>query len=275
MTRCTLCPHRCALEEGGPPGCCRARALRDGAVVSLNYGQVTGMALDPIEKKPLMRFLPGSRVLSVGSFGCNMHCYFCQNEHIAMADADSASTEYWPPQRLLEAAQKLTPRRNIGAAFTYNEPLVGVEYVVDAARLLQQAGLKTVVVTNGCFHTDALADLFPLVDAWNIDLKGFSQAWYTRLGGSLKVVQAFIEEAHRHGHVELTTLVVPGENDSEEEMDALTAWVAGISPDIPLHISRFFPRHLALDSRPTPRDTIQRLCGVAGRRLRNVYPGNM
>ncbi len=275
MSRCTLCPHRCELAENGPPGRCRARALRHGQIVALNYGRITGAALDPIEKKPLRRFYPGSSILSVGSFGCNMNCFFCQNAHIAAADEHSAQTEYWSPQHLCDMAQRLVSRGNIGAAFTYNEPLVGCEYVRDAARLLRQSGLRTVVVTNGCFHPEAMAELFPLVDAWNIDLKGFTQPWYSRLGGSLKTVQRFIEAAHQHGHVELTCLVVPGENDSDEEMSALAGWVATLSQAIPLHISRFFPRHEAKDARATPTQTVERLVRVAGQSLQYVYAGNM
>ena len=272
---CTLCPHRCALQDGGAPGRCRVRALRAGVNLPRNYGRLTALALDPIEKKPLKRFMPGSTILSVGSFGCNMACYFCQNEHIATADLDTAYSQHVSPERLVDMALAQKPRGNIGVAFTYNEPLVGFEYVRDTALLLRQAGLKTVVVTNGCFHVEPMQTLFPLVDAWNIDLKGFSQGWYRKLGGNLEVVQAFIEEAHRFGHVELTTLVVPGENDSVEEMRALSRWVASLSPSIPLHISRFFPRHHALQTAPTPPQTIRQLCEVAQGALRHVYAGNL
>lgn len=272
---CPVCPHYCRLEEGGAPGRCRARALKGGVNKAVNYGAVTAMALDPIEKKPLRRFFPGSLILSVGSFGCNMDCYFCQNDHIAAADKDSVSWAYWAPRRLAQAAQALKSRGNIGVAFTYNEPLVGFEYLVDTTRLLRANGLKAVAVTNGCFFTRPMKELFPLIDAWNIDLKGFSQGWYSRLGGDLNTVRAFIREAHRHGHVELTTLVVPGENDTVAEMDRLAGWVASLSEDIPLHVSRFFPRGRALDAKPTDRNALEALADTARGHLKHVYTGNV
>ncbi|NLD33816.1 MAG: AmmeMemoRadiSam system radical SAM enzyme [Clostridiales bacterium] len=273
--RCPVCPHHCELRAEGPPGRCRARANRGGQSVPLNYGLATSLALDPIEKKPLYRFHPGSQILSVGSFGCNMDCFFCQNDSIACAGPGDIDTEHWPPQRLCDLAASLRPRGNIGVAFTYNEPLIGFEYILDTARLLRSRGLYTVAVTNGCFCPEAMGDLFNLVDAFNIDLKGFTRAWYRRLGGDLNTVQAFITRAAQSAHVELTALIVPGENDSEQEMAELSQWVAGLRADIPLHISRFFPRRNARDKLPTPRATIDRLCEVARKNLKYAYAGNM
>ncbi|MHC1786550.1 MAG: AmmeMemoRadiSam system radical SAM enzyme [Christensenellales bacterium] len=271
---CPLCPHQCHLEEGRV-GRCRARVGREGRSQPLGYGLLTALALDPIEKKPLARFHPGSKILSVGSFGCNMACFFCQNEDISMAGLGEVTARPVQPEDLARQALALRSRGNIGLAFTYNEPLLCPEYISDCADLLKPLGLSTVVVTNGCFLPEAMADLLPRVDAFNIDLKGFRAAWYRRLGGDLETVQRFIEAAHAVSHVELTTLIVPGENDSEEEIDRLSAWVAELDPSLPLHLSRFFPRARAMDKPPTDREELLRLCEVARGHLMDVIPGNM
>ena len=283
--QCGVCPHGCRLSEG-QTGRCRARGVRDGRLVSLNYGIVTSLALDPIEKKPLNRFFPGSRILSVGSFGCNLSCPFCQNWEISASDGreylekGSAERNYLPPERLAELAEELNERGNIGAAFTYNEPLIGYEYVRDAAVLLHEHGLKTVLVTNGTAN-DAVADeILPLTDALNIDLKSFRQETYRDfLGGDLETVKRFIRKAvEQYGcHVELTALIVTGMNDSEEEMRELCAWVTSLQGgrDIPLHVTRFFPRYHLQDRPPTDKKHLLRLAGIAGEYLRYVYPGNI
>ena len=269
---CELCFHHCSLDEG-QTGICRARANRDGAVVPLNYGRLTALALDPIEKKPLRRFHPGSQILSAGSFGCNLHCPFCQNAGIAAAGAE-ARTQTCTPEQLVRAALRLQEQGCIGVAYTYNEPLVGYEYVRDCAGLVRRAGMVNVLVTNGTIAETPWRDLLPLLDAVNIDLKGFTGRWYARLGGDLETVKRSIVLAAQNCHVEVTTLVVPGENDGEEEMRALSAWLASVSPDIPLHVSRFFPRHRMQDRPPTPVSTVYRLAEVARERLRYVYTGN-
>ena len=269
---CDLCFHHCTLDEG-QTGVCRARANRDGAVVPLNYGRLTALALDPIEKKPLRRFHPGSQILSSGSFGCNLHCPFCQNAGIAAAGAE-ARTQTCTPEQLVRAALRLRDQGCIGVAYTYNEPLVGYEYVRDCAGLVRRAGMVNVLVTNGTVAEKPWRDLLPLLDAVNIDLKGFTERWYARLGGDLETVKRSIVLAAQSCHVEVTTLVVPGENDSEEEMRALSAWLASVSQDIPLHVSRFFPRHRMQDRSPTPVSAVYRLAEVARERLRYVYTGN-
>lgn len=269
---CSLCFHHCRLEEGRT-GVCRARANRGGQIVPLNYGRLTALALDPIEKKPLRRFHPGSRILSVGSFGCNLHCPFCQNVEIAAAGAESYTRDC-SPEQLVQQALRLRAQGNIGVAYTYNEPLVGYEYVRDCAVLVHEAGMVNVLVTNGTIEEAPWRALLPLLDGVNIDLKGFTQSWYNRLGGDLETVKRSIALAAPLCHVEVTTLVVPGENDSEEEMRALSAWLASVSPEIPLHVSRFFPRHRMQDRPPTPVDTVYRLAEVARERLRYVYTGN-
>ncbi|MBR2796851.1 MAG: AmmeMemoRadiSam system radical SAM enzyme [Clostridia bacterium] len=279
MARCDVCFHHCDIPEGRR-GFCGARANIGGEVVPENYGRITALALDPIEKKPLRRFHPGSMVLSVGSYGCNLRCPFCQNHEIswsaeAMAYAQKAKT--LTPEALAEAAVRLKPRGNMGLAFTYNEPLVGWEFVRDTAQLVHEAGLLNVLVTNGTAELKVLDSFARHIDAMNIDLKGFTEGYYTRvLGGSLSMVKTFIERSVRVCHVELTTLIVPGENDSEEEMRALSRWVAGLRDGkrIPLHISRFFPRFHMLDRTATEVRQIYRLADVAREVLEYVYTGN-
>ncbi len=270
--KCDICFHHCELDEGRT-GLCRARANRGGQIVPLNYGRLTSLALDPIEKKPLRRFHPGGLVLSLGSFGCNLRCPFCQNAEISMAGAEFPARDY-SPEALVQLALALRPRGNLGLAYTYNEPLVGYEFVRDCAAMVREAGMFNVLVTNGTIEEAPWRALLPLIDAVNIDLKGFTEAWYRRLGGDLETVKRSIALAAEACHLEVTTLVVPGCNDGEDELRALSGWLASLSPDIPLHISRFFPRHRMNDLPPTPVDTVYRLAAVARERLRYVYTGN-
>lgn len=269
---CSLCFHHCRLEDG-QTGFCRARANHNGTIVSLNYGRLTALALDPIEKKPLRRFHPGSMVLSVGSFGCNLRCPFCQNASIAQVGAE-APTRTVSPNALVQLAHTLQNRGNIGIAYTYNEPLVGYEYVRDCAALAHEAGLQNVLVTGGTIASEPWQALLPLIDAVNIDLKGFDERWYRRLGGDLTTVKQAITIAAALTHVEVTTLIIPDENDSHEEIDALAAWLASVNPEIPLHVSRFFPRHHMTRRAPTPVDTVYHLADMAREHLRYVYTGN-
>lgn len=241
-----------------------------------NYGRITSVALDPIEKKPLARFRPGSRILSVGSYGCNLSCPFCQNASIAAAGPDEVSWREVTPEELVAEAVSARARGNVGIAFTYNEPLVSFEYVRDTARLAHEAGLVNVLVTNGMVNPEPLAELLPLIDAANVDLKGFSQEFYDFVGGDFEAVRATIRAlaACETCHVEVTTLIVPGMNDADDEIDALSAWLASLDLEIPYHVSRFFPCHRLLDRGPTPVRTVYRLADVARRHLRSVYTGN-
>ena len=193
-TRCELCFHHCVLDVG-QIGLCRARACQDGKIVSLNYGKLTSLALDPIEKKPLRRFHPGSLILSVGSFGCNLRCPFCQNHEISMAGDSGIPTVEVSPEQLAAQAAELVPHGNIGVAYTYNEPLVGWEFVRDTARLVREYGMWNILVTNGTASLAVLEELLPWIDAMNIDLKGFREAYYRKLGGDLETVRVFIARA--------------------------------------------------------------------------------
>ena len=276
---CRVCFRHCHIKEGDL-GFCGGRTCREGRVEAYNYGKITGAALDPIEKKPLARFYPGSRILSVGSFGCNLRCPFCQNYDISWSEQAKRYREEAreiSPEELVRLAEAYKNRGNIGLAFTYNEPLIGYEFVRDTAKIAKEAGLKNVLVTNGTAELPILEELVPYIDAMNIDLKGFTDRYYQKvLGGCREQTMAFIEEAVKHCHVELTTLIVPGENDTEEEMRQISGWIAGLDRgrEIPPHISRFFPRFHMTDRRATDVSLVYRLADVAREKLAYVYTGN-
>lgn len=270
---CPVCPHHCKLADG-QFGRCRARKNEQGRIVSANYGSITAIMLDPIEKKPLRQFYPGSQILSVGTFGCNLSCPFCQNYGISMAGLGDVPSRTVTPEQLTALAASYQPCGNIGLAFTYNEPLVGYEFVRDTARLAHERGMKTVMVTNGFAELPVLETLLPYIDAMNIDLKGFTHSYYQKLGGALETVKAFIARAVRDCHVEVTTLIVPGENDSIDEMKAEAAWIASLDASIPLHVTRFFPQYHMTDREPTPIHTVYALKEAAEAYLQHVYTGN-
>ena len=272
---CPVCPRHCRLGEG-ETGYCRARRAEGGRVVAGNYGCVTALALDPIEKKPIAFFRPGSRILSVGSYGCNLRCPFCQNDSISQRGEGAAEFQSTTPAELADLAERLgRAQGNVGLAYTYNEPLVGWEFVRDCAVEIRRRGMCNVLVSNGCAEAEVVAALAPLVDAANIDLKGPSQAFYDWTGGSFSAVCRTIEMLHRAGcHVEVTTLVIPGRNDSDASIDAIAARIASVSPEIPLHVTRFFPRFRMADAAPTPVATIHRLVSRARNILPHVLPGN-
>ncbi|MCR4752171.1 MAG: AmmeMemoRadiSam system radical SAM enzyme [Eubacterium sp.] len=286
MAVCSVCFRHCSIEEGGT-GFCGGRVCRDGRITAGNYGRITALALDPIEKKPLARFYPGSRILSVGSYGCNLRCPFCQNHDISWPEEARrfvTEAETVTPEELAEAALRYKSRGNIGVAFTYNEPLIGYEFVRDTAYLVRQNGMKNVLVTNGTAELSILEEILPYIDAMNIDLKGFTDRYYREvLDGSRQMVLDFIARAVQTCHVELTTLIIPGENDAEEEMREMTAWIAGLpggtrhasGKEIPLHITRFFPRFHMTDREATKIRTIFRLAETAKEQLTYVYTGNV
>ena len=270
---CNYCHHHCLLQEG-KTGFCRVRTLQEGKNFCGNYGFITSLALDPIEKKPLNRFYPGTWILSMGSYGCNLRCPFCQNFSISQNGRDAFPPVIATPEQLAAKAAELKSRNNIGIAFTYNEPLLSWEFIRDAGRMVHENGQKNVVVTNGNFSVEIAENLAGIVDAYNIDLKGFTPEWYRKLGGDLETVKAFITEAVKNAHVELTTLIVPGENDTPEEMESIARWIASLSPDIPLHVSKFFPRWNMVDRNETPVGRVYRLAEVARKYLQFVYTGN-
>ena len=273
MTICPVCFHHCNLAEG-QIGFCRARQNIQDSIKPINYGLLTSLAFDPIEKKPLQRFYPGSSVLSLGSFGCNLHCPFCQNYEISMAGPATYKLNYVAPEVIVQKALELQKAGNIGVAYTYNEPLICYEYIVDTGKKLHEAGLKNVVVTNGTAALPVAKALTGIVDAYNIDLKGITEAYYKKLSGNLAMVQAFIQAVVPVAHVELTTLIVPGENDSVAEMEELSSWIAALSPEISLHVSRFFPRFEKQDVPATSVQTIYQLAETAQHHLKYVYTGN-
>lgn len=269
---CPVCPRHCALEED-QTGFCRARRAKGGKVKSISYGLLTSMALDPIEKKPLARFLPGAMILSVGSFGCNMRCPFCQNHDISQAGTSGHLTEC-SPEGLVKKARELRAAGNAGIAYTYNEPLIGYEYVRDTARLARQHGLVNVLVTNGYVCAEPLDELFPLIDAWNIDLKCFTAGGYESLGGNLGDVMTTIEKvAHSGAHLEVTTLVVPGLSDGKADMEREAAWLASLSDKITLHVTRSFPQWKS-QTPPPAVEEVHALAQTARGHLSFVCTGN-
>ena len=270
---CQVCPHHCRLMDG-QYGRCGARKNENGKIICDNYGKVTALALDPIEKKPLRHFFPGSMILSVGSYGCNLSCPFCQNHEISMARSENTGWRMMRPEELADLAEDCRGRGNIGVAFTYNEPLAGYEFVRDTARLVHERGMKNVLVTNGTAKLPVLEELLPYIDAMNIDLKGFTEEYYRKLGGSLETVKEFIRRAAKECHVELTTLIVPGENDSAEEMEREAEWIASVDSEIVLHVTRFFPRYRMTDRKATDVEEVYRLRDAAGKYLKYVYTGN-
>ena len=285
MARCEVCFRHCQLNEG-QIGFCGGRICKDGKICAFNYGKISGLALDPIEKKPLRHFCPGSIILSIGSFGCNLRCPFCQNHDISWsreAFAYAQKAEQITPEELCMIAKRYEEKGNIGIAYTYNEPLIGYEFVRDCAKLVHEAGMKNVLVSNGTVELGILHEILPYIDAMNIDLKGFTDHYYDDvLQGNRKMAMDFIAEAVKYTHVELTTLIVPGENDSDEEMRELSSWVSQlkdkdgntVGKDVVLHVSRFFPRFHMTDRDPTKIETVYHLADIAREKLSYVCTGN-
>ncbi|MBM7624019.1 AmmeMemoRadiSam system radical SAM enzyme [Sporohalobacter salinus] len=267
--RCNLCPHNCLLAVN-QTGVCQARENQEGKLVSKIYGQVSALAVDPIEKKPLFHFYPGSEVLSLGTVGCNLSCQFCQNYHIA--HDHNTQTRKLEPKEVVELTKE---HNSIGIAYTYSEPLIWYEYILNTAQLIHQAGLKNVLVTNGLINPRPLAELLPYIDGLNIDLKAFSEDFYNDIcQGYLEPVKESISLADQESLVEVTTLLIPGLNDSREEIERLVTWLAGINPDIPLHFTRYFPKY-KLDAEQTPVETLLQAKEIAEEKLNFVYLGNV
>lgn len=271
---CLLCPHECHISEGHQ-GLCKVRQNRGGTLFSGVYGYPEAMHSDPIEKKPLYHFHPGKMIFSIGTRGCNLRCVFCQNCSLSQSGLPlPPHSRYLAPEELSQMAASI--HGNIGMAFTYNEPVVFYEYILDLAKTNREKGLKNVMVSNGFINPEPLQNLLPLTDAWNIDLKAFSEDFYRKhTGGRLKPVLDSIIKVKKSGkHLELTNLVIPGMNDSDGEFTGMVKWIAdSTSPDTPLHISRYFPAHLAT-APPTPDHVLMRFYELARKHLTFVYLGN-
>lgn len=270
--RCSLCPHRCLIQNG-KTGRCLVRKNIDGELYAEGYGRITSIALDPIEKKPLRLFFPGSFILSVGSYGCNFSCSFCQNYTISQ---QKQMYKEISPQQLVEMALETKAEGNIGIAYTYNEPLTSYEFIFDCSKLAKSHRLKNVIVTNGYINKEPMLELLPYIDAMNIDLKAFTDSFYRKLcGGSIEPVKDTIALCSKACHVEVTTLVIPGFNDSNEEIEAIAEFLASLSSEIPLHLTRHHPDFQMQEPPPITRERLFALADVARKHLRHVFVGNV
>lgn len=268
---CSLCPKGCVINEG-QTGFCRVRRNIGNKLYTENYAGCSSCALDPIEKKPLYHFYPGSLILSLGTWGCNFSCTFCQNWQIAQ---ELPSTTELLPQKAVEIAKQYQKKGNIGIAYTYSEPSVWYEYVLETAKLAQEAGLKNVLVTNGFINLEPLKKLLPYIDGMNIDVKAFNHNFYhTICAGGLDAVKQTVELAVRFCHVEITTLLVPGLNDDEKDISDMAQWLAKLNPNIPLHFSRYFPNY-KMKIPPTSEHVMDRAKKQARQYLNYVYLGNI
>jgi pyruvate formate lyase activating enzyme len=265
---CELCPHRCRIRDG-QVGRCGVRRHVAGTLVAEAYGLVSGQGLDPVEKKPLFHVKPGREILSLGSGGCNFLCPFCQNWTI------SQSVPPMAPLSPEQAARAAVVQKACGVAYTYNEPLINFEYVRDCAREVRRAGLLNVMVTNGYVNPEPLQALLPWIDAWNIDVKSIRPEFYRRFcGGELQPVLDTVAAAAKVAHVELTHLIVTDANDRESELEDLVCWVASVSPEIPVHFSRYFPQY-QWEAPATAQQIMQSALVIGRRHLSWVYAGNL
>lgn len=274
--QCLLCPRECLMDPGAS-GVCRGRSNRGGSLVLNNYARVTSAAIDPIEKKPLYHFHPGSSILSLGTFGCNLNCAFCQNWHISdPRNPDSLGLRHLPPEAVLPMVKRHSGGGCVGVAYTYSEPVVWYEYVRDTSELVSDAGFVNVLVTNAHLNERPWTQLLRHIDACNIDVKGFDPDFLQRVcGGDLSVVVRNVELAYEAGvHVEVTTLLVPDGTDDPDDLSKLSEWLAGVDEDIPLHLSRYYPHH-RMQRPPTTMETMLRAREIAREKLNHVYLGNI
>ena len=269
QVRCLLCPHLC-LIQAGRAGICRQRVNEDGTLKSRIYGRVTSASMDPIEKKPLYHFHPGKQILSLGTNGCNFGCLHCQNWSISQEDG---RTQILSPQQAVDMAAE---SKSFGIAYTYNEPLIWYEYVLDTSKLAHERGLKNVLVTNGFIQPEPLAELLPFIDALNIDIKSIRDEFYKEIcRGHVGPVLETAKTAKGAAHVEVTNLIIPTYNDSDRELTDLADWVHGnLGEDTPTHLSAYVPR-FELSAPPTPPETLERAYAIFAKRLQHVYLGNV
>ncbi len=273
--QCTLCPHLCILNDG-KSGICRVRTNKQGKLFTDVYGFVSSIHFDPIEKKPLYHYFPGSIILSVGTYGCNLRCFFCQNCSISQTAAKPELFRiYYTPEEIVQMALKKPG--NVGIAFTYNEPVVWFEYMHDIARLAKQKGLKTIMVTNGFINKEPLHELLEVIDAFSVDLKAFSDEFYTKVTSSkLEPVKETLKQISMAGkHLEVVNLVIPELNDDDASFIAMTKWIAAeLGKDTVLHLSRYFPNY-KLQTEATSVASIHKLTRLAENKLTYVYSGNI
>lgn len=266
--QCGLCPHMCKIANG-KAGICRVRKNIDNTLFSLNYGKITSYAFDPIEKKPLYHFYPESEIFSIGSFGCNLACDFCQNWQIVYEDNISLNIEIEDIIHLAKA------RDSVGIAYTYNEPSIFYEFVLDISKMAKKENLKNVLITNGYINKEPMEELLPYIDAMNIDLKSIKDKFYqSHCKGHLEPVLKTIELCVGKAHIELTSLIIDDENASMEEIEELAKRVSQINKDIPLHLSKYFPNY-KLQSPPTKDSTLIKARDIARKYLNYVYIGNL
>jgi pyruvate formate lyase activating enzyme len=274
--QCDVCPRACKLHEG-QRGVCFVRARQDDAVVLATYGRSSGYCVDPIEKKPLNHFLPGSSVLSFGTAGCNLACRFCQNWDISKSKEFDTLADAADPEAIAAAAERLGCR---SVAFTYNDPVIFLEYAVDVADACRARGIHAVAVTAGYVCDQPRRDFFAHIDAANVDLKGFTDDFYRHVcGGRLTPVLETLEYLVHETDVwvEITTLLIPGKNDADDELQAMTAWVVEhLGPEVPMHFTAFHPDFKMLDVAPTPPATLSRARDLAlANGVRHAYTGNV
>lgn len=272
IIECLLCLHFCKISNG-KTGICGVRKNTGDKIELITYGILSGYAVDPVEKKPFYHFFPGKNILSIGSFGCNLRCDFCQNHTISQVKAPIHST-ITDPKKILRDVKNTY--NNIGLAFTYNEPVIWFEFMRDMAEIVKLEGFNTAMISNGFVNPMPLNEITGFIDAFNIDLKAFNNEFYKRLtGASLEPVKRSLKLiAGAERHLEITTLIIPGMNDNEKEMEMEAKWIAGeLGRNIPLHLSRYFPTYKR-DDPSTPQETIQKLYAIASEYLDYVYIGN-
>ncbi len=268
ILRCLLCPHYCILRNG-ERGRCRKRFNYNGSLYTDTYSNITSIAIDPIEKKPLYHFYPGSHILSLGSNSCNLSCKFCQNYQISQYECQT---------RILSIDQlydKVVNESITSVAFTYSEPIISIEYILDFAQKIHNSDIKLVMVSNGFVNKDALRDLSEVIDAWNIDLKAFNRDFYKEIcGGSLNPVIDTIDFLSNRSHVEISYLIIPGKNDQISEAEMMFQYIRDLNPNIPLHINRYFP-NFQMSIKATPLELLEELYAIASNYLNYVYIGNL
>ncbi len=271
---CLLCPRNCRLSEG-QIGTCGVRQVLDGDLFSTNYGCLAAVNRDPIEKKPLYHFYPGKTILSLGTFGCNLLCSFCQNWTLARGNPEQAAQVINPEDVLKMLENEGGPENIPGVAYTYNEPFIWYEFVYDTSRLLHKNGYKNVLVTNGYINREPLEEILPYIDAMNIDVKAFNDDFYKEYcRGSRSPVIETVEQAVKECHVEVTCLLIPTVNDDPGEQENMARWLGSLSPDLVLHYSRYFPQY-KLDKPPTPVSVMEKARDIARQYLHYVFLGNI